>query len=1160
MIGSHFEETNMPQNFEFDVFVSYSRKDEAVVLELAQRLRNAGVRVWLDQWEMQIGALNSAKIEYGLENSRLLLLCISAHALGADWVLLESQSFRFRDPLNKERRLIPLRLDDAEIRGSVAQFRHLDWRGKTEVAFQQLRGLCLVQREAVMRQTAKKVRNTVVELPHGGGLDGAAFNSDGSLLLCGGEHGMLELWQMPQRQRLQVFDKHKKYVLCVALSENGKYMLSGGEDGNVQVRQVSSGKRQHVLKGHADMVHSVAFSSDARFILSASYDTTLRLWDRFSGRLVRMFKGHTLPVLSAVFSADGRYALSGAADNSMRWWDMSSGNCLRVFEGHTNFVNAVALTKDGKLALSGANDHTLRLWDTSTGACLHIFEGHTGHVRSVAFSCDGRFAASGSSDHTVRLWDTANGMCLHTAKGYSNDIQCVAFSADQSTLFSASANSEIGSIPLAKILPAPSAKDVTKHSPDLPPTSALQYTNAKVLVVGDSHAGKTGLTERLACGTFTASDSTAGAWATQWPIAAPPSDDATNPCQREIWLWDFGGQADQRMIHQLFMDQAALILLVFNADNEEVLPGLHEWQLALQRSLPTPPPQLLVAGRIDVGFKASRGRLQEFAAKHGFGYFETSAKSAAGCAELRAAIIVGIAWDKIPRRTSPLIFKQIKDVILQLRDEKLVLHTLKELHAILERRLPADAHFDSAILQTVVSLLDGPGVIKQLDYGSYVLLQPEWINAYAQAVIQTLRADKRELGALELGAIAEGKLVFQSTAHNGRDQIEMKRLPEPMERIVLREMEKQLEERAICLRQDGKLIFPSHCGRERPLAPLLPSATHSYRVQGYLDDIYATLVVKLALNPAFTLENLWRDAADFNTLGQSKRMGLNLAREGGGFGTISVFFDPALSMQEQIIFANYIHTHLHASCQQLTRQRNYQCAHCGEMKPSSTGLLKKLEREGERARATCDNCDKPITLWDEQERLFASDEVGKRVAKMQEQDAIKLATRRKGKLLILEVMARIASCDHKSYEIPESEDEGIDLVLEFTEPDVSGKKMARGSGKNLFLQLKSGNSHLTRKKDGTEIFAIKKPQWVDYWLKQAGPVMLVIGTFREDERSRHKEGSGKLEFDEVRWMEISSVLQQARARGKSPSQIEFRGERMDMVSIQGWRNRLLELR
>jgi len=55
------------------------------------------------------------------------------------------------------------------------------------------------------------------------------------------------------------------------------------------------------------------------------------------------------------------------------------------------------------------------------------------------------------------------------------------------------------------------------------------------------------------------SDSTVGAWATHWKL--PVSSDES--VEREIWLWDFGGQADQRLIHQLYMDETALAVLVF---------------------------------------------------------------------------------------------------------------------------------------------------------------------------------------------------------------------------------------------------------------------------------------------------------------------------------------------------------------------------------------------------------------------------------------------------------------------------------------------------------------------------------------------------------------------------------------------------------------------
>ena len=74
----------------------------------------------------------------------------------------------------------------------------------------------------------------------------------------------------------------------------------------------------------------------------------------------------------------------------------------------------------------------------------------------------------------------------------------------------------------------------------------------------------------------------------------------------------------------------------------------------------------------------------------------------------------------------------------------------------------------------MIGLLDGPGVVKELDYRTYILLAPEWINACAQAVIRTLRSAENDLGVLPLRSIAEGKLIYQSIGRAG-DLVEMKR-------------------------------------------------------------------------------------------------------------------------------------------------------------------------------------------------------------------------------------------------------------------------------------------------------------------------------------------------------------------------------------------------
>lgn len=53
-------------------------------------------------------------------------------------------------------------------------------------------------------------------------------------------------------------------------------------------------------------------------------------------------------------------------------------------------------------------------------------------------------------------------------------------------------------------------------------------------------------------------------------------------------------------------------------------------------------------------------------------------------------------------------------------------------------------------------------------------------------------------------------------------------------------------------------------------------------------------------------------------------------------------------------------------------------------------------------------------------------------------------------------------------------------------------------------------------------------------------------------------GKVKLEFDEVRRMEISSYLKRKIKNEKKPvKQIEFKGERLDMTSVRRWRDKAL---
>jgi small GTP-binding protein len=836
---------------------------------------------------------------------------------------------------------------------------------------------------------------------------------------------------------------------------------------------------------------------------------------------------------------------------------------------HPGSALSVDWSPDGARLLSGGADGTVWLWAAS-GRELAVLEGHRGPVLSVGWSPDGARLLSGGDDGTVRLWEAASGLALAVLEGHKGPVWGVGWSPDGG-LWSA------GAFGLVLLRPT----DLQAFPPPASDDEASSiYTNAKVLVVGESGAGKTGLTRRLATGTFAESEaSTVGAWCTQWPLPQPA---ATGEAQREVWLWDFGGQADQRLIHQLFLDRAALVLLLFDASRDEVLEGLHDWQTALRRSLAKPPPQLLVAARIDAGFRASRARLEGFAAEQAIPFLETSALDGSGCEELQRAIHDAIAWDQLPRLTSPPLFQEIKGEILRLRDQGEALLTYKDLRERLRQRVRTPG-LDDGALQTVLGLLDGPGVLKKLDYGDYVLLKPEWLGFYGQAVLRRLRQDEPQLGTMPVGAIAAAELPFAA---------DQPRLEAAEEQVLLAELERQLQDRKICLRQRSQLVFPSHCGRERPPSPALPAPFVSYEVRGWLDQIHATLVVSLAETQVFRLQDLWRDAAEFSSLAapqaaDTQALAVQLQRHNASEGTVTLHMAPAVTDAERVQFAQLIDGHLREAAESVERRRHWLCPHCHAPKGNGAVLMQKLARDGERAQVVCDACDRPFALYDNLERLFADASLRRQAEALGHQERPEITARRKGKLLVLEVGARLTSANQKWQEINPDEDDGLDMQVEFTDDD------GNGTGRYVFLHLKAVNSNLRRRADGHEVFAIKEPRWIRTWTQQPGPVMLVIGfegaAFRSlnDFLSR-PEWKGMTSSDlsdllwladkrvpaeteqaaiaqaraypDVRWMEISSLLRQKLAAGRSPEQInpiEFVGESLDIASVLKWRRKIL---
>ena len=1181
----------MSETFAYDVFLGHSSKDKPAVRELAERLKGDGLRVWLDEWVIQPGDSIPLAIEQGLESSRTLVLVMSRNAFASEWVTLERHTALFRDPTNQQRRFIPLRLDDAPIRDSIRQFAYVDWRDKSRWQYDRLIRACKAAGlGSIDTQQEHHFDSVRVVVGHSDAVESVAIGRHGHTAVSGSMDRTIRVWDLTHKSCERTLRGHTGGVLGVAITPNEERVISGSQDTTVRLWNLQTGESQHVMRGHSGPVVSVAASDS--IIVSGSYDRTLRLWDLQSGNCIAVLTGHLRSVIGVAITAHGTRAVSCSRDGSVRVWELDSRKCVRSFDSRfddydtPNVIKRVAVTPDEQRAVSGFRDGTVRVWDLDDGRVIGILEGHTTSVMSTAVNCDGRFAVSSSADGTIRVWSILSGDSVVVRRGQFADATSIAVSDNGQRIIAGSAD---GSVRLL---------DVTSHSGTVHDFFEIvnvrgkdlvsRYTKAKVLLVGDSGVGKSGLALRLTENTFEPTVSTDAHWASQLQLLYDPR---AGEIDREIWLWDFAGQADYRLIHQLFMDETALAVLVFNPQNENPFEGLGQWDRDLARAARREFQKLLVAGRCDRGgLMVPRESACEFVRERGFAkYLETSALTGYGCEQLRQAIIDRIDWESIPWTASPRIFKLLKDEMLRLRDEGVVLLRMGELKQQLELRLSvgsASATIDNGEgddcvgaahpttftleeLRAVVGLLAGPGIVWQLEFGDFVLLKPEWINIYAAAVIRSVRAHVGEIGVIPEEDVLAGRLNYtvdwrsgassRDSGHlrsedvarsgdrpqrggdrpqRGEDSAEeMRRLPPDEEVIVLRAMHQTFVDHGLCLREHTEagtqLVFPSYFRRELPRDPGHPPVLVSYRFNGNANDIYATLVVQLRHTKAFENDRLWRYAADFMSPA-AKRMGLKMTKEEEGAAEISVYFEPPIPEDTKVTFIKYVHEHLLAKAQDVVRLRCYVCPHCGTAVENQRTVQRRLEQG--KKDILCVDCEKRVPLWDLIEQKFASEEFQKRVRELEELAKAAIDNESRELILIGHAFAIAGEAGQIFRPTPNS-DWGIDGEIEFK--DYNGN----ASGQRVYLQLKSGDSYLQeRRSDGTEVFRIKKPRWADYWQQQAYPVMLVI---------RKSDGT-------IRWMDVSAYLKEKSKGRKTPvKQIVFKGERFTALNLQRMRDRLI---
>jgi WD40 repeat protein len=784
-----------------------------------------------------------------------------------------------------------------------------------------------------------------------------AWSADGATLAATGEDGHVGLWTQATGE-WRIWPGHTGTPVGLAWHPVSPLLATAANDKTVRLWQTET-EQSSVLCRLASEITGVAWSPDGRQLAVYALDGLIAIYDTKDRTMLRSARPYARGGYGLCWSRDGSVLVAGSESGDIIVCSGEDLEFIRKLKGHTGGPSDVALAPKGNvIASAGFDDRTVRIWNSASGQEITILEGHRSGLTCVRFSPDGEFLASLSADE-LRLWRCRDWECVSTVSRIdAYGAGGLDFHPSQPFLAAKGIDPGNGAqqVDCFKI-------DYTLLGRvDLMPDSS-RYVNAKVILLGDTGVGKSGLGLVLSGQSYEPTDSTHGrnVWTLDAQEVLTPAGGTQT---REILLWDLAGQPGYRLIHQLHLGEVAVALLVFDARSEtDPFSGVKHWVRALAQarrlegSSAVPLRAYLVAARADRGGVAVTTERVEAMLKDLDldGFFETSAKEGWQVADLVRAVRDGIVWDALPMVSSTLLFGSIKEFLLAEKEQGRLLSTVDDLFRGFKLAQPdaaRDAHL-RASFETCIGRVESRGLIRRLHFGDLVLLQPELLDAYASAMVQAAKEEPDGLG-----------FIPEENALEARFRLpDQERVRDPgQEKLLLIATVEELLRHEIALKattdREVDLVFPSQFTRERPDAPDVLDKQAVFTFEGPLYSIYATLAVRLSHSTLFRRQAMWQNAASYiSTAGGT--CGIHLREVEEGRGELALFFDKQAGQAARAQFETYVSEHLEqrALPGTLTRRQIRACPNCEFVLPEDL-IQRRLKLGATTIR--CPACEEAI--------------------------------------------------------------------------------------------------------------------------------------------------------------------------------------------------------
>ncbi len=734
------------------------------------------------------------------------------------------------------------------------------------------------------------------------------WSPDGRYIALPLANGRVRIWDIAQEDSYRDLSLHVDRVYGVAWSPNQNVIATISRDGRLIVWDIKTDTLVNETVVNNKAAFCVVWSPNGRW-LAFSVRNAVWVMDTTTYEVVHRITGHQQVIYSLVWSHDGEKLASASSDKIITVWQASTWKPETRLSGHAGAVIHLAWSPDDAVLASSSADRTISLWNTKTWKQAFILEAHTSYVNTVSFSGDGQLLASKSGDGNVRLWHVPTSKSIHIIEEKRNVsgpyLVGMQFHPHQPLL--ASVNGSDGLVNIWDIN-TPHSADGAQKTED-----AVHYINAKVVLIGDTGVGKSGLSIVLNQQPFQITESTHSRKVIL--LNTEVNTDKGIPETRETLLWDLAGQPGYRLIHQLHLDDVSLALVVYDSRQEvDPLAGVRYWIKALRQThrsskSQTPLKIFLVAARVDRGTVGiSRQRIEQLIQAHEIdGHFETSAKEGWGIPELQEAIKRAIDWSSLPCVSSTALFNQIKQFIITQREHNITLLNFDSLYLAFMMTMGVSNNTElQSQVAACIDLMASRGLVERLSFGNLILLQPELIDSYASAFVNAAKEESDGLGYIREEDVLSGNLRIPSDFRVKDKEHERLFLIATVEKLLRHEIALRVQSN-----DSSFLVFPSQLTKEKPDFSTPTGKIIKFRFEGVLLNIYATLIVRLAQSGLFTLKEMWKNAAVFTPIAHSKgEMGIYFKELSETEGEMSLFISEQTSDYAHYQFEEYVHNHL----------------------------------------------------------------------------------------------------------------------------------------------------------------------------------------------------------------------------------------------------------